>query len=782
MLVKSLVYLAITFVVLRANGIAAETSFSVVDSIQMTRFNVPEGRGNGREAPFSPDGRFVVVVTSRGLFAENEIETTIWLFDAGELRRFIESPKKSDPPLPRPIASLEGAPALRGSGAYEGVISNMHWSPDSRWLYFLGAKEDRKQHLFKVGVNGTSLHLVSLVGQDVGSFDVSQSAVVYTVLQTPETVTDYGANKHASTVLTGKRLTDIILPGSRAVPHNHDVWVLHGNLAAKLVKGASFLGLESAQQIVSISPNGRYLAELRPIESDVPASWSFYEPSPQERDWRINPADPLERSPDNDLSLKQYALIDLDSGKMTVLNAPFALSLGYVDASIARWSSDSSRLLITNTFLPTENPQGGSISNSGRKLFPCTAATIRTSVPGAECISWNRYSLAAPIRLDNASFGATANEVELRFAKSKEAIQQENYRFAVGQWVLSGAPLEHTEGSAAFGKKEGLVVSVREGLNDPPALWVQELNGGQSKELWDPNPRLNHVQIPKASIYRWKDNSGFTWTGGLVKPVGYSPGRRYPLVIQTHGFIESEFITDGIYPTAMAARALASVGIMVLQVGVHNEHLRQHQEAVDQVIGYEAAIHQLDVEGLIDPKHVGVTGFSRTCWYVESALEEKSDLFAAATLADGIDESYMQYLMFSPEYSFFEKELEAVNGGKPFGDDLNRWTQMAASFHTDKIVAPVRIEAIGASSVLQEWEIYSSLRLQRKPVELLYFPNAQHILQTPRERFASEQGNVDWFRFWLQNYEDPDPTKKQQYLRWQYLREMRDGKNSRTSR
>jgi hypothetical protein len=38
----------------------------------------------------------------------------------------------------------------------------------------------------------------------------------------------------------------------------------------------------------------------------------------------------------------------------------------------------------------------------------------------------------------------------------------------------------------------------------------------------------------------------------------------------------------------------------------------------------------------------------------------------------------------------------------------------------------------------------------------------------------SQQGDVDWMRFWLQGYEAPDPAKKDQYKRWEHLRELRD--------
>ncbi|HEX7115087.1 MAG TPA: hypothetical protein VF193_08130 [Steroidobacter sp.] len=32
--------------------------------------------------------------------------------------------------------------------------------------------------------------------------------------------------------------------------------------------------------------------------------------------------------------------------------------------------------------------------------------------------------------------------------------------------------------------------------------------------------------------------------------------------------------------------------------------------------------------------------------------------------------------------------------------------------------------------------------------------------------------NLDWFRFWLQDIEDPNPAKAEQYERWRKLREL----------
>ena len=38
------------------------------------------------------------------------------------------------------------------------------------------------------------------------------------------------------------------------------------------------------------------------------------------------------------------------------------------------------------------------------------------------------------------------------------------------------------------------------------------------------------------------------------------------------------------------------------------------------------------------------------------------------------------------------------------------------------------------------------------------------------QRAGSMQGSVDWFRFWLQGYENPNPQYPDQYARWRKLR------------
>jgi dipeptidyl aminopeptidase/acylaminoacyl peptidase len=173
-------------------------------------------------------------------------------------------------------------------------------------------------------------------------------------------------------------------------------------------------------------------------------------------------------------------------------------------------------------------------------------------------------------------------------------------------------------------------------------------------------------------------------------------------------------------------------------------------------------------DGIVDAKRVGIVGFSRTSWFVEESLLELPERFTAAVIADGIDQSYIEYMLNAPERLM---ESERDYGDKPIGKGLELWIKSAPGFRLSALKTPLRIQAIG-SQLLAEWELYASLKLQNKPVDMVYFPLGQHVLQNPAELLASEQGDVDWFRFWLMNEEDNDPKKRPQYELWEKLRKQ----------
>ncbi len=319
----------------------------------------------------------------------------------------------------------------------------------------------------------------------------------------------------------------------------------------------------------------------------------------------------------------------------------------------------------------------------------------------------------------DVSFGVTDDEATVTLKQGPKDQVVQRYRLDENGWHLIAS-------SAVSEASRDIQISIRQSLNEPPTLWVSNRRTGKARQLWDPNPQLGHMRFGEASLYQWKDKAGREWSGVLVKPVGYEAGKRYPLVVQMYSYVENQFLTDGLYPTAFAARHLASVGFVVLQIKKRPDTLSEADPQV-HLEGYRSAIESLDAAGMVDRSRVGVVGFSWTCWYAVNALIKDPSLFAAATIADGLDNSYMQYLVFGVGAHPILRQMDRIRETSPFGDGLKKWMEEAPGFHLDQVQSPVRIEAINPGSVLQEWEMYASLRIQKKPVDLIYFPHGTHI-------------------------------------------------------
>jgi dipeptidyl aminopeptidase/acylaminoacyl peptidase len=317
-------------------------------------------------------------------------------------------------------------------------------------------------------------------------------------------------------------------------------------------------------------------------------------------------------------------------------------------------------------------------------------------------------------------------------------------------------------------------VFVDEDMNAPPRIVMADPQTKQETEVLDLNPQFAALSFGKVQEIHW-ESEGVTLNGGLYLPSNYVSGKRYPLVIQTHGFDPHRFWIDGPYSSAFAAQPLASHGIVVLQMNdLFSDTLETPREPMRALDAYRSVIEYLDAIGIIDPEHVGLVGFSRTCMYVKYALTHMSQHFDAAVVADGVDAGYFQYLMFYNENPIRSYDAEAIVGSAPFGDGLSLWMKNSPGFLLDKVETPLLIQAIGPSSILGEWQWFEGLKRLEKPVEMVYLPAGNHILAKPREQALSQGGTVDWFCFWLKNEEDPDPAKTEQYRRWRNLRDTAD--------
>ncbi|PYV63749.1 MAG: hypothetical protein DMG95_06060 [Acidobacteria bacterium] len=347
--------------------------------------------------------------------------------------------------------------------------------------------------------------------------------------------------------------------------------------------------------------------------------------------------------------------------------------------------------------------------------------------------------------------------------------------------VISGKRFEVNQNRAAIpaaqnlapqlkGESTGLEITVEQGLNDPPLLIAK--NERTSRVLWDPNPQLGELDLGQASVYTWKDKDGRERKGGLYKPSDYRAGQRYPLVIQTHDFDESQFLPAGSRLTSSyAAGVMAVAGIIVLQIGEDCPSATT-EDGPCAVSAYESAIEQLVSEGIADRERIGVVAFSWPSFYVMKLITSNGIHIKAALIANAqFMGDYFQHIALVDDPADPQGQVrDSVIGGPAFGEGLEQWLKNSPSFHLDRITTPLMMVAQGRWDALLMWAPYAGLHYLQKPVDLIVLKTSEHNLTNPHMRMLSQGGTVDWFRFWLQDYEDPDRAKSEQYKRWRDLR------------
>jgi hypothetical protein len=456
----------------------------------------------------------------------------------------------------------------------------------------------------------------------------------------------------------------------------------------------------------------------------------------------------------------QYELVDMHTASSHLLfDAPIA-ALG----SEVVWSPDSRSVVVSNVYLPLsiEDTVERSLRKNHTFLIEFGISShqfVKISDEDLRLLDWDAKTndVVCDIgRLDSFDGKATRKTY---FRKSSEN----------GAWSRFSVPQEQAKAAPSLPD-----IVLDESMNQPPRIFAIAPGGGQKSLLIDLNPQFRGLALARVEEIAWKTSDHNEVKAGLYWPVDYVAGKRYPLIIQTHGWSRDRFWIDGPWTTSFATQALAGKGFFVLQVLEPGDwHIVDTpREAPLAMAAYDEAIDFLDRRELIDRNRIGITGFSRSYLYVTYTLTHSKHHFAAGDIADGVDYGYFQYIAFANSNQMLTGAFDRLNGAAPFGKGLLKWLIVSPSFLMDKIETPLRIQTLGPVALLSDWEWFSGLTRLGKPVEMIYIPEGTHILEKPWDRMVSQQGNVDWFCFWLKGEEDPDPAKAEQYKRWHNLRAL----------
>jgi dipeptidyl aminopeptidase/acylaminoacyl peptidase len=529
---------------------------------------------------------------------------------------------------------------------------------------------------------------------------------------------------------------------------------------------------QKAQQVLttykslflSLSPDGRQLL-LRYLDGEMPEEWK--------------------KSP---FGSKTFSIgfpgvvalvhLDLQSGATTMpLRTPFA-------SSLPLWSSDSESFLVTSYSPVDSSWEKDDIAENGQ-------------IPADEHLFW--VSIARGTVEEVASRVADSYERPL-FWTNEGGIVIHTSANTIDQvvrtethWTVSRSlKIPNLYRSTTLASNGHAIVGDYQNTLTPPSLFFFDPEQKTMQTIVKLNAQFDQLILASVREVQWRTSTGYGVQGLLLTPPDANPGVLPPLVIQTKPDY-GQFLCDtgeSHYPS-FAPQPMATAGMAYLVRTISDDYSPKDEmdhypkdypgqvaEAAFQMDIWDSAVKTLGDQGLFDPKKVGIIGFSRSGWYTEFILAHSKTKYLAATTADNVQYSLGElWYRGTPETI---RGYEAMYGGPPFGSTLKNWLDYSVSFNLDKFHTPLLMEQIGyglqydsvrqpPDSLALGFEVFAGLNELNKPVELYYYPNEEHQIDHPRARLATLQRNLDWYRFWLQDYERPHPEDPDQYARWRRL-------------
>lgn len=363
------------------------------------------------------------------------------------------------------------------------------------------------------------------------------------------------------------------------------------------------------------------------------------------------------------------------------------------------------------------------------------------------------------------------DEVVFTVTDPAEGLAQSMYRWNVrdggvfevvrAQGLLGGG----RDPSSRCGISPAHLVCVAAEADRPPRLERIDLENGTRHVLFEPNEALAKdlaLEAP-ARLLRWADAQGRRFTGQFyaARHVGGTPPPLFVTYYSCPGFVRGGVGDE--WPLASLAQAGISALCINRLPGYTMDAVERHGEGMAAV---ESVVDMLAAEGEIDRARVGMGGLSFggavTLWTVTG-----SDVLAAASVANPVV-SPLYYLIGSMKGEMFFGSLRDMWGLGDPEETPERWREISPALKLDRVRAPVLFQLPEQEYMYALDYVIPLMRTHRADVYV--FSHEPHQKFQPRHKLAAYERNVDWFRFWLQGYEDAAASKQAQYARWREMR------------
>ena len=281
--------------------------------------------------------------------------------------------------------------------------------------------------------------------------------------------------------------------------------------------------------------------------------------------------------------------------------------------------------------------------------------------------------------------------------------------------------------------------------SSPADIWIATSDGKDAKRITDINPQAKEFALGATEIIRWKGPDGFEIEGILIKPVGYTQGKRYPTILQIHGGPYGRFS----YGYNSRAQIFAANGYAILMPNPRGSTGYGNKFTVSNVKDWGgkdyqdlmAGVDEVIRLGIADQNRLAVMGGSyggfMTFWVIT-----QTDRFKAA----------IGHAAISDWYSFHGQSdipglMEYGFGGVPW-TARETYVKYSPMSYVDRVKTPLLIthgEQDRRVTIAQSEQYYRSLRKRGVDVVFVRYPREGHGIVEPNHQIDLVGRQLEWF-------------------------------------
>ncbi|MEX2314940.1 MAG: S9 family peptidase [Thermomicrobiales bacterium] len=286
---------------------------------------------------------------------------------------------------------------------------------------------------------------------------------------------------------------------------------------------------------------------------------------------------------------------------------------------------------------------------------------------------------------------------------------------------------------------------------NPGDLYLANLDGSDERQLTALNADfLGAVTLSEPEEFRVASHSdGAEIHGWVMKPVGFEPGRKYPMILQIHGGPHGMYANHMMHEfQLMAARGYVVVYCNPRGSAGYGEAFTTFtyqawgEKDMPDVM---AAVDHVVNQGYVDENRLGVTGGSyggyMTLWVIGH-----TDRFKAAVTQRCVSNLHSFYGTSDIGFSLGEFEF----GGSAW-DERERYMKYSPITYVKEMTTPLLIvhsEQDYRCPIEQAEQVFISLKKLGREVEFVRFPDENHNLSRtgkPKHRIERLEHIIGWF-------------------------------------